>query len=55
MWLIYLSVWLLSFGGGYLLAKGIRTRKVGTLILSIIMIISGMFLNYGVIQLQELL
>jgi hypothetical protein len=55
VWFIYLSVWLLSFGGGYLLAKGIRTRKVGTLILSIVMIICATSLNYGVLQLQQLL
>lgn len=47
MWVLCILQYVLSFFGGYYLIKGIRERKVGVFVMSIILIICGFLSSYG--------
>ena len=47
MWVLCVLQYVLSFFGGYYLAKGIRERKVSVFVMSIILIVCGFLSSYG--------
>ena len=47
MWVLFILQYVLSFFGGYHLAKSIRERKVGVFVMSIILIVYGFLSSYG--------